>query len=115
MRTQAAKPYWIDELMRKHEGYAYEDAEAHILTIEHEGRSLRLFVQSMPPIDVRVTASAGELLFLLGERREGEGWGRRTVMREAKELSWSLEGTRGWITLTGSPSGTAFFRGPRDY
>jgi hypothetical protein len=59
--------------MRKHEGYAYEDAEAHILTIEHEGRPPRLLVpESMPPIDVKVTASVGDLLFLLGEQREEE-------------------------------------------
>jgi hypothetical protein len=49
MANRAPKPYWIDELMRKHEGYAYEDAEAHILTIEHEGRSLRLLVPRYMP------------------------------------------------------------------
>jgi len=73
MRSPAPKPYWIDELTRKHEGYAYGDSKAHVRTIEHEGRSLRLLVpEYTPPIDLKVTASVGELLFLLGEQREEE-------------------------------------------
>jgi hypothetical protein len=65
------QPYWVDELMRKHEGYPYDDSDAHVLAIKHEGQSLRLLIPKyLPPTDVKVTALAGDLLFLLGEELE---------------------------------------------
>src|SRR5690348_5973677 len=71
MTIRSPKAYWVDELMRKHEGYPYDDSDARALTVEHEGRFLRLLMPDcMPPIDVRVMASTGDLLFLLGEQRD---------------------------------------------
>jgi hypothetical protein len=71
MTAQLPKAYWVDELMRKHEGYPYDDSDAHAITVKHEGRSLRLLMPpGMPPIDVKVTASTGDLLFLLGDQMD---------------------------------------------
>ena len=73
MSTQSPKRYWIDDLGRKHEAYHYDDAGARIVTVEHEGRSLRLLVpESVPLTAIRVTASVGDLLFLIGEQLDEE-------------------------------------------
>ena len=74
MPTAHPKPYWIDDLERKQEGYHYGDPDALPVTIQHEGRSLRLLMpKAVAPTAVRVTASAGDLLFLMGERLDEDG------------------------------------------
>jgi hypothetical protein len=71
--TRPVAPYWIDELGRKHEGSVYSDSDARAMTLEHEGHPVRLLMPAYtPPMDIRVTASAGDLLFLLGERLDEE-------------------------------------------
>jgi hypothetical protein len=73
MPIPSQKPYWVDELRRKHEGYPYEDTSSRTLKVEHEGRSLQLLMpEYMPPTTVKVAASTGDLLFLMGEQLDEE-------------------------------------------
>jgi hypothetical protein len=73
MPAQPTKPYWIDVLGRKHEGYPFGDADARTVTVEHEGRTLRLLMPEYTPLTaVRATATSGDLLFLLGEQLDEE-------------------------------------------
>ena len=73
MTIHSPQPYWLDELMRKHEGYPYDDSDARTITVMHEERALRLLIpDDLPPIDVKEMASTGDLLFLLGEQRDEE-------------------------------------------
>src|SRR4051794_6107491 len=76
MPVQSPEPYWIDELRRKHESNIYGDADARATTIEYEGRSLRLLMPDYtPPTAVRVVASSGDLLFIVGEQLDKVGEG----------------------------------------
>ena len=69
MPDQSRKPYWVDELGRKHEGSPYGDSDAEIIPITHNGQALRLIVHRFtPPIEIAVTASSGDLLFLIGKQ-----------------------------------------------
>ena len=73
MPIASHKPYWVDELRREHEGYPYDDSSSRTLAVEHEGRSLRLLMpRYMPPTAVKVAASTGDLLFLMGEQFDEE-------------------------------------------
>jgi hypothetical protein len=68
-----SKQYWVDELDRKHEGSPFDDSDAEVVTIQHEGQPLRLIVrQYTPPVEVKVTASCGDMLFLLGKQLDEE-------------------------------------------
>lgn len=67
MNERNVKPFWVDDLQRKHEGYFYGEDNAQVLTLVHEGRSLRLLMpEYVPPTSIKLMASAGRLLFLLG-------------------------------------------------
>ena len=67
------EPYWVDELDRKHEAYRYGDSRAQAVTVEHEGRALQVLMpEYAPPTTLKVTASAGDFLFLLGETVDKE-------------------------------------------
>lgn len=67
MVPDPTKPYWVDDLRRKHEAYWYGDSRARAVTVEHEGRSLEILTpEFVPRTAIRVTASAGDLLFLVG-------------------------------------------------
>jgi hypothetical protein len=69
MPTAPSKPYWIDEFDGRHEAYSYDDSRTQVITLEHEGRSIRLVMpDSVRPTSVKVTASVGSLLFLIGEQ-----------------------------------------------
>jgi hypothetical protein len=71
MPLPSRKAYWIDDLQDKHEAYGYEDSDVRLLAIEHGGRSLQLLIpESIPLTSVKVTASSGNLLFLIGEQLE---------------------------------------------
>jgi hypothetical protein len=73
MTIRSPEPYCVDELKRKHEGYPYDDSDTRVVAVEHKGRSFRLLMPDhMPPIDIKVTATAGDLLFLLGEQLDEE-------------------------------------------
>jgi hypothetical protein len=73
MPTDASKPYWIDEFDGRHEGYTYDDSRTRILKFEHEGRSLELVMpETLRTTSVKVTASVGNLLFLIGEQSDDE-------------------------------------------
>ncbi len=73
MTILSRKPYWVDELGDKHEGYGYGDSNARTITIEHEGRSLQLLMpEYMPLTAVRVAALTGDLLFIMREQLDKE-------------------------------------------
>ena len=77
-----SKPYWVDDLQRKHEAYWYGDNEAEGVVVEHEGRRLRILMPPyVPPMTLKVTAFSGDFLFLMGktvdeEEEDGEPWRR---------------------------------------
>jgi hypothetical protein len=67
MPAQSTNPYWIDELGRKHEGSPYGDSDTEVVFVKVQGQLLRLLVPKYtPPIEVTVTASSGDLFFLIG-------------------------------------------------
>jgi hypothetical protein len=74
----APKPYWIDDYQgSRHEAYSYGDLDSHVLSVEHDGRSLRLlFPETVPPTAIRMTAvsPSGDLLFLVGEELDDEDY-----------------------------------------
>ncbi len=73
MPVPSQKPYWVDELSRKHEGYGYGDSNARTITVEHEGRSLQLLMPEYAlPTEVKSVASSGDLLFLMGRQLDEE-------------------------------------------
>jgi hypothetical protein len=68
-----SKPFWIDESGEKQEGYFYGESRAQVLSVEHAGRALRILMpEFVRPTAVKVTASAGDFLFLLGEELDEE-------------------------------------------
>jgi hypothetical protein len=70
---RSPKTYGIDELKRKHEGYPYDDSDAHSLNVEYEGRSLGLLLpEFVPHPAVKATASMGDLWFRVGEQLDEE-------------------------------------------
>src|SRR5690349_10847838 len=73
MLNQSTKPYWIDDLQRKHEAYGYDESDVRYVEILYQGRTLRLIVpESIPLFDVKVSASVGDILFLAGEQLDEE-------------------------------------------
>jgi hypothetical protein len=73
MTVRPAKPFYFDVLARKHESYVYDEADASIVEVEHEGRSIKLLtLRHRLPVSFRVTASQGDVLFLLGEELDFE-------------------------------------------
>ncbi len=80
MPESRPKPYWVDDLGRKHEWYPYEDADAQNITVEHQGRSIRVVIPPYaPPVRVRQRASSGEFLFLIGEQLSRQVEGGRII------------------------------------
>jgi hypothetical protein len=48
----APKPYWIDDYQgSRHEAYYYGDLDSHVLSVEHDGRSLRVLYSRNRPAD----------------------------------------------------------------
>ncbi len=73
MPAQSTNPYWIYELGRKHEGSPYGDSDTEVVFVKVQGQLLRLLVPKYtPPIEVTVTASSGDLLFLIGRQLDKE-------------------------------------------
>jgi hypothetical protein len=74
MTERPARPFWLDDLQRKHEAYHYGENETRIVEVEHEGRSLRILTpETVPLTSVNSVASVGDLLFLIGEQLGEEG------------------------------------------
>jgi hypothetical protein len=96
MPDQSRKPYWVDELGRKHEGFPYGDSDTEVVSVKVQGQLLRLLVPKYtPPVEVTATASSGDLLFLIGKQLDKEcedgyviegGDGILMVARREKEL-----------------------------
>ncbi len=73
MDPSTLKPFWIDHLGRKHESGPYDESDTDALTIENGGESLQIMLPKfMNLVAVKVTASRGDLLFLLGEQLDTE-------------------------------------------
>lgn len=80
MAGDPSKPYWVDDLQRKHEAYWYGDSSARTVTVKHEGRTLHVLIPySVPLVSVVVIASSGEVLTLLGKTLDEEEENGRVV------------------------------------
>ncbi len=70
MAETAQKPYWIDELLGKHEAYFYgeSDRDSRTISLTIRGRSLSLIApRFVPDFEVREARVTGDLLLIIGE------------------------------------------------
>jgi hypothetical protein len=75
-----AKPFYFDELTRKHESYAYDESDSFDLKIDHEGRPLHLLMPYKPlPVSFRIISIEGDYFFAIGDVLDSEDADRTIV------------------------------------
>jgi hypothetical protein len=73
MSDRAARPFYLDELTRKHESYVYGEADSAVVEIEHAGRLIRLLMPRYRlPVKFLHISTEGDLIFAMGTQLDFE-------------------------------------------